>query len=111
MVDDAQMPIERPTCQFAPDQLDEVLEFLKQMRGQFRTLRFVQVWPKRLEVYDVNQDSFAIIGLGYLQPEIVIVLDKLNAAFKRETIHEPTSLPYKEFKTGRRLAWAEDRVM
>jgi hypothetical protein len=35
----------------------------------------------------------------------------VNTAFNPETIHNPIDLEYKEFKTGRRRAWAEDRVM
>ena len=34
-----------------------------------------------------------------------------TTAYKRELIHDETDQPYKEFKTGRRYAWAADRVM
>jgi hypothetical protein len=35
----------------------------------------------------------------------------INTAFDPAKIHEPTTLEYKEFDTGRRHCWAEDRVM
>ena len=60
---------------------------------------------------DVNLDAFQILGLGYADPKIVPVLDAVGTAYDRRKIHEPTELPYKEFKTGRRHPWAEDRVM
>ena len=38
-------------------------------------------------------------------------LQSLNTAFNPETIHNPIEAEYKEFDTGRRHPWAEDRVM
>jgi hypothetical protein len=38
-------------------------------------------------------------------------LRAVNTAFDPATIHEPTEAEYKEFFTGRRHTWAEDRVM
>lgn len=100
-----------PTFVYRPGVMDEVRTFLKQMRERLRTGRLVRVWEDRLEAYDVNGDSFVIEGLGYTMPEVVEVLDALNAAYKKAAIHEPTTRPYKEFKTGRRYPWAADRVM
>jgi hypothetical protein len=71
----------------------------------------VRVWPDRLRVYDVNGDAFEIRGLGYAQPEVIDVLDVINTAYKRESIHNPIGGEFKEFKTGRRYNWAQDRVM
>jgi hypothetical protein len=93
------------------DQPDATLDFLKQMRYQLRELRLTRVGEHWLRVYDVNGDYYEIIGLGYADPKILTVLDAINAAFNRETIHVPTARPYKEFKTGKRRPWAEDRVM
>jgi hypothetical protein len=104
-------PNEQLTFDYAPGRLEAALDFLKHMRYRFRTQRMVRVWPDRLEAFDVNGDSFVIRGLGYAAEDVVPVLDALNAAYKRETIHEPTPQPYKEFKTGRRYTWAADRVM
>jgi hypothetical protein len=87
------------------------LEFLKRTRSELRMLRFVRVWKDRLQVYDVNGDCFEIAGIGYPDAEVIPLLDNVNTAFKRELIHEPTEAEYKEFKTGRRYAWAADRVM
>ena len=71
----------------------------------------VRVWVDRVQVFDVNHDDFEIGGLGYGDEAICDVLDAVNTAYNRETIHEPTDDPYKEFKTGRRYPWARDRVM
>ena len=96
---------------YQPGEVADVLEFLKRTRSELRMLRLVRVWRDRMEVLDVNGDAFEIRGLGYPDADVVAVLDNINTAFKRELIHEPTDEPYKEFKTGRRYAWAADRVM
>ncbi len=96
---------------FASGNMDDALQFLKRTRSELRMLRLVRVWSDRFRVYDINGDCFEITRLGYLQPEIVKILDTVNTAYKRELIHEPTDAEYKEFKTGRRYAWAADRVM
>ena len=107
------MPPTTPKAQheFQSGDTAAALEFLKRTRSELRMLRFVRVWKDRLQVFDVNGDYFEITGVGYPQPEIIPLLDNINAAFKRELIHEPTDADYKEFKTGRRYAWAADRVM
>jgi hypothetical protein len=101
----------QPGIAYQPGCLQEVLDFLKQMRYRYPTQRMVRVWPDRMEVFDVNHDSFAITGLGYTLADVVPVLDALNAVYKRDTVHEPTPQAYKEFKTGKRYTWAADRVM
>lgn len=53
----------------------------------------------------------AVEGIGYPHPEIIPLLRAINTAFDPKTIHNATDLEYKEFFTGRRHAWAEDRVM
>lgn len=97
--------------EFASGTVEDALEFLKRTRSELRMLRRVRVWPDKFRIYDINGDSFEILGLGYPQAEIVKVLDAVNTAYKRDLIHEPTDAEYKEFKTGRRYAWAADRVM
>jgi hypothetical protein len=92
-------------------QLDATLDFLKQMRYALRELRLARVSETWLRAYDVNGDCCEITGLGYADADVVAVLDALNAAFNRETIHEAVARPFKEFKTGKRRPWAEDRVM
>lgn len=96
---------------FVPGQLDKALEFLKRTRSELRTLRKVRVWADRLQIIDVNKDFFEMRNLGYKDGDVVPVLRNLNTAFNPQTIHEPTTLEYKEFDTGRRRPWAEDRVM
>jgi hypothetical protein len=96
---------------FASGTLDDALTFMKRTRSELRMLRLVRVWSDRFRLFDINGDCFEICGLGYLQPEITKILDTVNTAYKRDRIHEPTDADYKEFKTGRRYAWAADRVM
>jgi hypothetical protein len=91
--------------------LQDALEFLKRTRSELRTLRKVRVWPDRLHVIDVNKDYFEIRGLGYADADVVPVLRSINTAFDPQKVHEPTELEYKEYDTGRRRPWAEDRVM
>lgn len=104
-------PDPRATHDFQPGRLDAALDFLKRTRSELRTLRKVRIFRDRLEVFDVNGDRFAIRGAGYPDADVVPLLDAVNAVYKRETIHDPVEDDYKEFKTGRRYAWAADRVM
>jgi len=97
--------------QYKPGELEAVLQFLKRTRNELRTLRKVRVWPDRLQLFDVNGDHFAVVGVGYEDEDIVPILQAVNTAFKPDQIHNPINNPYKEFKTGRRHPWAEDRVM
>jgi hypothetical protein len=90
---------------------DAAVEFLKRTRWELRSLRFVRVWKDKLHVYDVNGDFFEVRGVGYSDAAIVPLLRLVNTAFNPQTIHEPIDAEYKEYKTGRRHAWAEDRVM
>jgi hypothetical protein len=96
---------------YAAGQVNEVLEFLKRTRSELRMLRKAFVYQDKVQVFDVNGDWFEVQGVGYPDAEIVPVLDAVNTAFNRETIHKPTEDEYKEFKTGRRYTWAADRVM
>ena len=99
------------THDYTPGGLDAALEFLKRTRAELRTLRKVRVWKDRLHVIDVNKDYFEVRGLGYGDADVAPLLRNLNTAFDPQKIHEPTALEYKEFDTGRRRPWAEDRVM
>lgn len=93
------------------EDLEATLLFLKRTRTELRQLRKVRVWTDRVNVIDVNGDFFEIRGMGYLDGQVVEVLDTINAAYKKDQIHVTCDFPYKEFKTGRRYAWAADRVM
>lgn len=104
-----QSPLAQHT--FTAGQLDDVLEFLKRTRSELRMLRKVRVWRDRLQIFDINGDYFEVDGVGYPDREIVRLLDTLNTAYKHDLIHQPTDADFKEFKTGRRYAWAADRVM
>jgi hypothetical protein len=101
----------RAAHRYLNGELDQALEFLKRTRAELRPLRMVRLWTDRLRVYDINLDSFEIQGLGYPDPDIIPLLDSINTAYDPRTIHQPTDSEYKEFKTGRRRPWAEDRVM
>lgn len=93
------------------DRLNETLDFLKRTRSELSELRRVQVSTEWLRVFDVNGDCFEVTGLGYVDAEVVPVLDSVNAVYKRESIANVIERPFKEFKTGKRRPWAEDRVM
>lgn len=96
---------------FKPGEVEQALEFLKRTRSELRTLRKVRVFSDRLHVIDVNKDYFEIRGIGYKDEDIVPILRNLNTAFNPQTIHDATEHEYKEFDTGKRRPWAEDRVM
>jgi len=97
--------------EFEQGQLTAALDFFKRTRSELSTLRKCRVWADRVQAFDVNGDYFEIRGLGYLDQEVVPVLQSINTVFKPDQIHNPISGPYKEFKTGRRYPWAQDRVM
>lgn len=90
---------------------EDVLLFLKRTRDELRALRMVRVWRDRMAVFDVNGDFFEVNGLGYEHPFVVQALDSINTAYDKRRIHAPPDRPYKEFLTGRRYPWAQDRVM
>jgi hypothetical protein len=105
------MPAALATHEFVPGGIPAALEFLKRTRSELRTLRKARVWTDKLHVIDVNKDYFEIRGIGYADHDIVPILRNINTAFNPQTIHDPTTAEYKEFDTGRRHPWAEDRVM
>ena len=107
------MPAELPlaTFDYQPGELEAALEFLKRTRNELRELRKVRVWVDRIQLFDVNADFFEICGLGYPDEDVAALLTAVGTNFKPEYIHNPIDAPYKEFKTGRRYPWAEDRVM
>jgi hypothetical protein len=105
------MTLARATHDYAPGGLDAVLEFIKRTRAELRSLRMVRLWRDRLHIIDVNKDYFEVRGLGYEAADVVPVLRSINTAFDPDKIHEPTEREYKEYDTGRRHPWAEDRVM
>ena len=96
---------------YAQGGLPAALEFLKRTRAELRTLRKVRIWKDKLQVIDINKDCFEVRGIGYEQPDIVSLLRNINTAFDPQTIHNPITSEFKEFDTGRRHPWAEDRVM
>ena len=91
--------------------LEAALNFLKRTRSELRTLRKVRIWKDKFHIIDVNKDFFEIRGIGYRDADIVPLLRNINTAFNPQTIHDPIDADYKEFDTGRRHPWAEDRVM
>jgi len=99
------------THEFRAGELDAALEFLKRTRSELRMLRMVRVWTDHFRVYDVNGDCFEVTRVGYPDEGIVPLLNAVNTNFKPEYIHDPVDGAYKEFKTGRRYPWAQDRVM
>jgi hypothetical protein len=99
------------THDYLPGELDAALEFLKRTRSELRQLRMVRLWKDKFHIIDVNKDFFEVRGIGYTDPAIVPLLKNINTAYNPATIHHPTEDEYKEFATGRRHPWAEDRVM
>ena len=99
------------THDYTPGGLDAALEFVKRTRSELRTLRKVRLWKDRLHIIDVNKDFFEVRGLGYGDADVIPILQSINTAYNPQTIHDPIEAPYKEFDTGRRHPWAEDRVM
>jgi hypothetical protein len=92
-------------------EMTAALEFIKRTRWELRELRMVRVWRDRVQIIDVNKDCFEVRGIGYPDANVAPLLRALNTAFDPTTIHDPTDAEYKEFLTGRRHTWAEDRVM
>lgn len=104
-------PAPLATHEYAAGDVESALEFLKRTRSEMRMLRMVRVWRDCFRVYDVNGDCFEITGIGYGDGDIIPLLNAVNTNFKPEQIHNPIDGEYKEFKTGRRYPWAQDRVM
>jgi len=96
---------------FTPGTRDAALEFLKRTRWELRSLRKVFVFRDKLQIFDINGDYFEVRGVGYPDADIVPLLKAVNTAFDPATIHDPIAASFKEFATGRRYTWAQDRVM
>lgn len=94
-----------------PGDVEGTLEFLKRTRSELRMLRKVRVWLDRFQVFDVNGDYFEVTRVGYRDPDVVPLLGAVHTAFDPALIHTPIEAEFKEFRTGRRHPWAEDRVM
>lgn len=99
------------TFHYEAGNVADVLEFLKRTRNELRTLRKAQVWLDHFRVFDVNGDCFEVTGVGYHDDDIKPILDAVHTSYKPESIHNEFAGEYKEFKTGKRHPWAEDRVM
>jgi hypothetical protein len=99
------------THDFAEGGLEAALAFLKRTRWELRALRKARLWKDKLHVIDVNRDFFEIRGIGYGDAAAAALLRSVDAAFDPQTLAQPTDLECKEFDTGRRHPWAEDRVM
>ena len=96
---------------FVTGELDLALEFLKRTRWELRALRKVHVFRDHVQIFDVNGDYFEFRGVGYPDADVIPILQAINTAFDPTKIHEATTHEFKEYFTGRRHAWAEDRVM
>jgi hypothetical protein len=96
---------------YTPGGLDAAFEFLKRARNELRQLRKVRAFNDVVRIFDVNNDVFEIRGLGYGNADLVPLLKSIGGVFDPNTIHEPTTADYKEFKTGRCHPWAEDRIL
>jgi hypothetical protein len=99
------------TFQYEAGNLAEVLEFLKRTRVELRMMRKVYVWTDRFRVFDVNGDCFEVTGVGYPDEAIRPILDAVLTSYNPDTIHNEFAGEYKEFKTGKRHPWAEDRIL
>ena len=104
-------PLPLATHDFQAGELNAALDFLRRIRDEMSTVRKVRVWTDRVQVFDVNADYFELRGLGYPDADVLPILDAVNTVYKPESIHDPFDGQYKEFKTGRRYPWAQDRVM
>lgn len=105
------MSVPLATHDHVAGELSPTFEFLKRTRWELRFLRKARVWTDRFQIIDVNGDAFEVRGVGYPDTDVVPLLRAVNTAFDPQTIHDPTDQPFKEFDTGRRHTWAEDRVM
>ena len=99
------------THDFSPGGLEPALAFFRRTRNELRTLRKVRISTEWVRLFDINGDFFELRGIGYPDADVVQVLRSFDTPFDPETIHRPTDEQYKEFKTGRRYPWAENRVM
>jgi hypothetical protein len=96
---------------YEPGGLESAATFLKRARNELRQLRKVRASKVGVQIFDVNNDVFEIRGLGYGNPDLIPLLKSIGTVFDPNTIHEPTTAEFKEFKTGRVHPWAEDRIL
>ena len=99
------------THEFSDGGVEAAIAFFRRTRNELRTLRLVRVSTESVQLFDINGDYFELRGIGYPDADIVAVLRSFDTPFNPETIHKRVDVAYQEFKTGRRYAWAADRVM
>ncbi len=107
----AKEPEPRASLAYDAAQPDEMVAFVKRAWTELRTLRRVRVWQDRFRVYDINGDCLEVTGIGYPTEGITRLLDAVYAAYSPDVIHDPIAGDFKEFLTGKRYPWAQDRVM
>ncbi len=100
-----------PIATHAFTELPAALEFLKRTRWELRLLRRVHIYVDRIRIIDVNGDYFELHNVGYPDAPAVELLRGVNTAFDPLTLADPVDGEYKEFFTGRCVAWAADRLM
>jgi hypothetical protein len=99
------------TYRYDPNEPDVVRRLLLAQRRGFNTANRVRVEAGRTSIIDINGDAFVIEGLSYGDQNLIVLLQRLGAAFnpqelKRLTPNEPTS---REFKLSRAWAWGAER--
>jgi hypothetical protein len=91
-----------------PDVIRRIL--LAQRRG-FNTANRVRIEPGRTLILDINGDPFVVQGLSYGDENLIVLLERLGAAFNPQHVRSlgAGETMTREFALTRAWAWGAER--
>jgi hypothetical protein len=97
---------------YDPREPDVVRQILLAQRRGFNTANRVRVERERTFVIDINKDEFAIDGLSFGDENLIVLLERLGAAFNPQELRRlgPADADSpREFALSRAWAWGAER--
>ena len=97
---------------YNPSRPDEVKQILVAQRRGYNTANRVRVERGRTSIIDINGDAFVIEGLGYGDENLIVLLERLGAAFSAPDLRRlgPDEAVAREFTLSRVWAWGAERT-
>ena len=96
---------------YDPADPDVLKKILLLQRRAFNIANRVRVEPTRTSIIDINGDPFVVEGLGYGDPNLIPLLERLGAAFDPQALRQltPGDTVTREYKLTRAWAWGAER--
>jgi len=100
-----------PTWSYDPAEPDVVRRMLLAQRRGFNTANRVRVERGRTTIIDINGDGFVIEGLSFGDENLIVLLQRLGAAFDPQALRRvaPDDPTPRELTLSRAWAWGAER--